>query len=412
VFVGQWQANERGMFDVIVVGARCAGAATGMLLAHAGLRVLLVDKATFPSDTLSTHMIHESGVARLLRWGGPVVGRIRASGCPPIESSTTDLGTFSYVAQHLPVDDNREALCPRRTVLDALLVEAAVDAGCELRTGFRFLDVVRDGDCVVGIRGKTRTGGTITERAQMVVGADGRRSSVAKAVGASEYDTKPATTCTYYAYWADTAIERTVISPRKDVAVIAVPTNDRLAVITGIFPIAAFSLVKSDIERHYRKALATSREIMDRMGGARRAERFYGTADLPFYYRTAAGPGWALVGDAGHCKDPILARGIADAFRDAETLSTAIVQGLSGAGPTDALAAWARKRDETTRDMYELTYRLSLLNATSPLMARVYEAARTNPTVASRFHGVISGALAYRNFFVSSDADEVLRMNS
>jgi flavin-dependent dehydrogenase len=358
-------------------------------------------------------MIHESGVARLLRWGGPLVGRLRASGCPPIASSTTDVGTFSYVAQHLPADGNREALCPRRTVLDALLVEAAVDAGCELRTGFGFLDVVRDADRVVGIRGKTRTGDPITERAQLVVGADGHRSSVAKAVAAIEYDTKPVTTCTYYTYWADTQIEGTVISPRKDVMVVAVPTNDDLAVITGIFPIAEFAAVKSDVERHYMRALGTSRVLTDRMVGARRAERFYGTADLPFYYRTPAGPGWALVGDAGHCKDPILARGIADAFRDAETLSQAIVKGLSG-GPSmlEALKTWARERDEMTRDIYELTYRLSLLRATSPQMARVYEAARTNPTVASRFHAVISGAIGYRDFFVSTDTDEVLRANS
>jgi flavin-dependent dehydrogenase len=405
--------NEREMFDAIVVGARCAGAATGMRLAQAGLRVLLVDKATFPSDTLSTHMIHESGIARLLRWGGPVFTRLRASGCPPIAASMTDLGTFSYMAEHLPADSNREAFCPRRTVLDAMLADAAVDAGCELRTGFAFLDVLRDGNRVVGITGKTRTGSTIAERAQIVIGADGRRSSVARAVAATEYDTKPATTCTYYTYWADTAIDRTVISPRKGVMVVAVPTNDGLTVITGIFPIAEFGSVKSDIERHYMQALGTSRVVMDRMVGARRAERFYGTADLPFHYRTAAGPGWALVGDAGHCKDPILARGIADAFRDAETLSLAIIQAFSGAAPmVEALEAWARERDEITRDMYGLTYRLSLLKATSPQMARVYEAARTNPTVASRFHGVISGAIAYRDFFVSSDTDEVLRANS
>jgi 2-polyprenyl-6-methoxyphenol hydroxylase-like FAD-dependent oxidoreductase len=401
------------MLDVIVVGARCAGASTGLLLSRAGLRVLLVDKAKLPSDTLSTHMIHESGVARLRDWDAHLVARIRASGCPPIVESTTDLGAFRYSARHWPANGNAEAFCPRRTVLDPILLDAAIEAGCEVRTDFTFRDVVRDGDRVAGILGTTGRGDLVTERAHFVVGADGRRSPVARAVSAAEYNSKPMTTCTYYTYWADTGIDATIISPREGCAVVAVPTNDKLAVITAIFPLAEFALVKSDIERHYMRALQTSRAVTERMTAARRAERFYGTADLPFYYRTAFGPGWALVGDSGHCKDPILARGITDAFSDAEGLSQALVRGLSGSAPIDeALAAWARERDETTRDLYELTYRLSLLQATSALMSHVYAAARHNPVVASRFHGVISGALAYRDFFTSSDAATVVKANS
>ncbi len=401
------------MLDVIVVGARCAGASTGMLLSKAGLRVLLVDKATLPSDTLSTHMIHESGISRLGDWEPHLVAQVRASGCPPIAASTTDLGDFRYSARHWPSNGNVEAFCPRRTVLDPILLDAAVEAGCDVRTDFTFSDVVRDGEHVVGIQGTSRRGEIVTERARFVVGADGRRSAVAKAVSAVEYDSKPMTTCTYYTYWADTGIDATIISPREGCAVVAVPTNDKLAVITAIFPLAEFASVKSDIEHHYMRALHTSRAVTERMTGARRAERFYGTADLPFYYRTAFGPGWALVGDSGHCKDPILARGITDAFNDADGLSHALVQGLSGSAPLDeTMASWARQRDEKSRDLYELTYRLSLLRATSPLMSHVYAAARHNPVVASRFHGVISGALTYREFFTSSDAATLVKANS
>jgi flavin-dependent dehydrogenase len=401
------------MWDIIVVGARCAGSAVGLLAARAGLRVLLIDKAHLPSDTLSTHMIHESGIARMARWDPELLARVRASGCPALTRSTTDLGHFAYEADHWPIDGNSAGYCPRRTVLDPILAQAAVDAGCHLRTDATMTAVIRDGDRVVGIRTETRGGGRHEDTARLVVGADGRSSAVARAVGAREYDTKPTTTCTYYAYWADSRIASTVISPREGRVVVAVPTNDRLAVVTAIFPISEFGAVKSAIEQHYHQALATSPIVSEQLAGAVRVGRFYGTADLPFHYRTAFGPGWALVGDAGHTKDPILARGISDAFRDAEELVRAIVEGWSGAAaPEGALAAWAADRDAATRDMYEFTFRLSLLGKTSPLMDRIYEAARTNPTLASRFHGVISGAIAYRAFFSSNDADEVIRANS
>src|SRR5262249_16448025 len=114
-----------GRYDVIVVGARCAGASVGMLLAGSGLRVLLLEKASFPSDTLSTHMIHESGIARLKRWGGDLVQSIEASSCPPLTVSSTDLGAFTYDAPHLPIEGNATAFCPRRTVLDHLMSEEA-----------------------------------------------------------------------------------------------------------------------------------------------------------------------------------------------------------------------------------------------------------------------------------------------
>jgi flavin-dependent dehydrogenase len=401
------------MYDVIVVGARCAGATLGNLLSCAGLRVLLVDKAAFPSDALSTHMIHESGIARLLRWDSKLVEAIRASDCPSLVSSTTDLGEFSYSADHLPAGGNREAFCPRRTVLDKLLVDAATSVGCQLWTDFTVRGVVREGDRVVGIRGSRRGGPEVVENARFVVGADGRRSLVAKEVQAAEYNTRPITTCTYYTYWANTAVDRTIISPRENRAVVAVPTNDGLVVITAIFPIGEFSAVKKNIESSYQQALATSPVLMSRMCGSRRAERYFGTADLPFYYRTGFGPGWALVGDAGHHKDPIIARGISDAFLDAEGLSRALVEGLSGSQPLEeALGEWVRERDRVTGDIYDMTYRLSLLRAPSPMMTRVYEAARTNARIASRFHGVISGTLAYADFFCSQDIDQVLLANS
>src|SRR4051812_6411885 len=169
-------------YDAIVVGARCAGAPTAMLLARAGYRVLLVDRASFPSDTLSTHLIHAPGVAALRRWG--VLGEVVASGCPAVQTSTFDFGPMALRGTPLPVDGNSAGYAPRRTILDKILVDAAARAGAEVRERFTLDEVViDDGGTVVGIRGHGEGGATVTERARVVIGADGRNSQVAGAVG-------------------------------------------------------------------------------------------------------------------------------------------------------------------------------------------------------------------------------------
>src|SRR5262252_7480664 len=157
------------MYDAIIVGARAAGAPTAMLLARKGHRVLLVDRASFPSDTLSTHYIHQPGVARLRRWG--LLDRLVATGCPPSRSLTFDVGPFALAGTPPPSDGVAEGFAPRRTVLDSLLLEAAADAGAEVRTGFPVDELVFEDDAVVGIRS-----GDTVERARIVIGADGRNS--------------------------------------------------------------------------------------------------------------------------------------------------------------------------------------------------------------------------------------------
>ena len=109
-------------YDVIVVGARCAGSPTAMLLARQGHDVLVVDRATFPSDTLSTHIVHPPGVAALQRWG--ILDRLVATGCPPFGTYAFDFGPFS-LSGAAGTADSPVAYCPRRTILDKLLVDAA-----------------------------------------------------------------------------------------------------------------------------------------------------------------------------------------------------------------------------------------------------------------------------------------------
>jgi len=157
-------------FDVIVVGARCAGSPTAMLLARKGYRVLLVDRATFPSDTVSAHLVHPLGVEALSRWG--LLDRLAATGCPPIHTYRFDFGALvisgSPGTSHSPI-----ALCPRRTILDKLLIDAAGEAGAEVREAFTVEEVVIEDGGVVGIRGRSTNGGSMLERARIVVGADG-----------------------------------------------------------------------------------------------------------------------------------------------------------------------------------------------------------------------------------------------
>src|SRR4051794_26118744 len=171
-------------YDAIIVGARCAGAPTAMLLARQGFRVLLVDHATFPSDTLSTHVIHAPGVAALARWG--LLDDVRATGCPAITDYSFDFGPFTISGTSHPVDGLSDAYAPRRTVLDKILVDAARAAGAEVREDCHVDEVIVENGRVAGVR----VGGRV-ERARIVIGADGRNSRVAQAVGATDYNAKP-----------------------------------------------------------------------------------------------------------------------------------------------------------------------------------------------------------------------------
>src|SRR5262252_74108 len=114
------------MYDAIIVGARAAGSPTAMLLARKGHRVLLLDRAEFPSDTLSTHYIHQPGVARLARWG--LLDQVVAGGCTPVREAIFDPGPFTLTGTPPPADGHADAYAPRRTVLDAILLEAAAKA--------------------------------------------------------------------------------------------------------------------------------------------------------------------------------------------------------------------------------------------------------------------------------------------
>ncbi len=167
-------------YDAIVVGARCAGAPTAMLLAQKGYKVLVVDRASFPSDTVSTHVIHAPGMAALARWG--LFDQVIASGCPPIETYSFDFGPFTIAGTPRPQDGMSAAYAPRRTILDKILVDAAARAGAEVRERFTMEELLVEDGSVVGIRGHDEGGRSVDERARVVVGAGGRNTHKTNAV--------------------------------------------------------------------------------------------------------------------------------------------------------------------------------------------------------------------------------------
>ena len=187
------------MYDAIVIGARCAGSPTAMLLARKGYRVLLVDKAGFPSDTISTHVIWPHAAEVMDGWG--LLDRLAATGCPPVALNMIfDVGPFALKGGVIDTNGGRGGFCPRRTVLDKILVDAAVESGAELREKFTVEELVVDGNRVSGIRGHGRNGARVEDRARIVIGADGIHSFVAKAVGAPEYDAIPSLVTFFYNY--------------------------------------------------------------------------------------------------------------------------------------------------------------------------------------------------------------------
>jgi flavin-dependent dehydrogenase len=334
-------------FDVIVVGARCAGSPTAMLLARKGYRVLAVDRASFPSDTVSTHILHPLGVDAVSRWG--LLDRLVATGCPPIHTYSFDFGPFT-LAGTPGTDKTPLAYCPRRTILDKLLVDAADESGAEMRQGFVVEEIIIEGGRAVGIKGRSKHGGSVTEHADAIVGADGRRSIVGEAVRPEQYREKPPLLAAYYSYWSGLPMDGRFESYIRDKrAFAAAPTHDGLTLVIAGWPYAEFEKNKQDIEGNYLKTIEQAPAFAERLRSATRVAPFAGTA-VPNYFRKPYGPGWALVGDAGYNKDFITAQGILDAFRDAELCATALDQAFSGARPFDVrLHLPARNAGATAR---------------------------------------------------------------
>lgn len=393
------------MYDAIVIGARVSGAPTAMLLARKGHRVLLLDRATFPSDTVSTHMITVEGSAQLRRWG--LLGQIEASKCPAVTNIVLDLcfdryGHFTLEGFPYPGDDGFAAIyAPKRTILDKILVDAAVAAGAEVREGFSVREVLTEGGRVVGIRGRGTSGITITEKARMVIGADGLRSMVAQTVSAPEYHVVPPKAFGYYTYWGDVELMGLEFYTRPGSTVIAFPTHDDQAAVFVERPERDFADFKADVQAGYLKTVDDiAPGLGARLEGGSLAHRFMGAGNRPNFFRKPSGPGWALVGDAGVHKDPITAQGITDAFRDAELLAQALDNGFSGRMPlASALRTYEYRRNEALKPLYDFIVDHAEMEPFDPAFQDVLAAMRGNQDAINRFFGVIQNTVPWGEFF-------------
>jgi flavin-dependent dehydrogenase len=380
-----------------------------MLLARNGYRVLLVDKATFPSDTMSTHLVHPPGLAALARWG--ILERLEATGCPAIMSYSFDFGPVTISGSPRPADGAAMAYGPRRIVLDALLVEAAVAAGAELREAFKVQEVVVEDGQVTGIRGHAKGGATVTERARVVVGADGRHSLVAKAVQPERYHEMPGLAPSYYAYWSGLPVDvfDVYIRGEDDRGWAAIPTHDDLTCVVQGWPQSQFRANRKDVEGSYMKSFELAPKFAERIHGAKRETRFVGTGDLPGFFLKPYGPGWALVGDAGYHKHPITAFGITDAFRDGEAVASALDDAFAGRRPyNDAMTDYQRARDEEALPIYEFTCNFARLEPPPPEMQQLIGAMQGNQAAMDGFVSVMAGTLPAPEFFAPDNAGRIM----
>jgi flavin-dependent dehydrogenase len=387
------------MYDAIVIGTRCAGAATAMLLARHGHRVLLLERDVIPSDVHRGHFIHRHGPKRLADWG--LLEKVVRTNCPPLTTHLTDFGDFPLIGRDIRVGNVARGYAPRRRQLDQVLVEAAIEAGVEFRPNFLVENCLWDGDRVTGIRGRDhRQTISGTENALITIGADGRNSTIAHAVGAPTYEEPPRLTCWYFSYWSGVPTDGFEWYLRKNRVIFSFLTNDNLFAIFIGWPIGEFGLVKADIEGQFMRVVDQIPGFAERVRSGRREERFYGAADLPNFLRRPSGPGWALVGDAGCHKDPMMAHGICDALRDADFLSTAIHEGLAGQSPLDdALTKHERQRNQATTAEYRENIAAARFTPVSPELLQLRLALRGNQEETKRFVMALEGLIAHEEFF-------------
>jgi len=337
-------------FDAVIVGARCAGAATAMLLARAGAHVLLVDRANYGSDTLSTHALMRGAVLQLHRWG--VLPAIVAVGTPPVQSTT-----FSYAAHDVAVRIEPKfgvgaLFAPRRALLDRVLVDAAAHSGAQVDFGVRVDGLVSDSRGRV--RGITAVAAGVRREveADIVIGADGLYSTIAQRVEAARIREGRHSTGVLYGYWEGLPVDGFHWWFHRGASIGAIPTNNGATCLFVAVPSSRLrGELHGDAMAAYRRLIRETWPLVDeRLNMARMVEPVRGFGGHRGFIKASTGPGWALVGDAGYFKDPLTAHGITDALRDAELLSRAIVRGTAA-----ALTDYETTRDDLSRKLFDVT---------------------------------------------------------
>jgi len=395
------------MYDAIVIGARCAGSPTAMLLARKGYHVLLLEKAILPSDVPRGHVVMSPGSALLKRWG--LLDRVIASNCPPLLKLTMDLGPFALSAEPPLAEEGALLYGPRHGTLDKILADAAVEAGAELRESFLVREILMEGDRVTGIRGSGPDGKSVTEHAKIVIGADGLYSLVAQTVQAPQYNVKPSLTCSYLTYFSGVPAKGATGYMRGNRFIVIFPTNDDQTCVGMQLPREELPAFRSDVAGNFMKVVDLVPELAARVRSGKQEGRILGAGDIPNFFRKPYGPGWALVGDAGYHKDPFTAQGISDAFSGAELLTEAIDAGWSGRRPLEeVLADYERQRNEDALPKYELNCQMASFEPPTPEMQQLMVALLGNQAETSRFLGTIVGTVPIPEFFAPQNLQRII----
>jgi 2-polyprenyl-6-methoxyphenol hydroxylase-like FAD-dependent oxidoreductase len=342
-------------YDCVIVGARCAGSPLAALLARRGVKVAVVEQATFPRDTLSTHLIHAQALAFLERLG--VIEKIRATGAPFVsrfDARQEDLEYVTPVPQR-PGDVGGMASV-RRSLLDPILADAAAEAGADLHMASKVTGLEEDRGRVTGVR-VTQNGSETTFKARLVVGADGRNSTIASLVRAHKYNLTPSQRFAYWSFFegaepgSDPAF---VFHQWGERIVFATPTDSGLYQAGLLADLSELPRFREDREGSFMEYVRSCEPVAHALQGARRVGKIFGMLRWEGFFREASGPGWALAGDAGHFKDPTPGQGIQDAFRQVDALAPAIAGALDGSAENmdSALADWGRWRDRDAAGHY------------------------------------------------------------
>jgi 2-polyprenyl-6-methoxyphenol hydroxylase-like FAD-dependent oxidoreductase len=329
------------MYDAIVVGAGCTGASTAMLLARRGRRVLVVDRWRRPGDgPAAVQDLGPEGTAMLARWGLPM-------GRGAVHRAVT-VGTGQALVENGPFLGSRHALSWPRAALEKTLVDAASAAGARVRRGFTVTDLIWEDGRVIGVVGHGDDGRSVFERGHVVIGADGRHSFVAAAVRADAYGSRAGEACCYAACWSGLDVRHPEALFADGLVVTVLPGTDGTAAVTVWRPIREWAAFKRRPETTFLGQVERLPGLAARLAGGGRYSRFCGTADLDTGFRAPFGPGWALVGDAGHRTDPIVGRGLGEGLVQAELLARALDAGPGG------LAAYAQARDWRAREKHRI----------------------------------------------------------
>ena len=340
--------------DVLIIGARVAGSSLAIRLAEQGRRIVVVDRDSFPSDTISTHFLAFNAVESLRRLGA--LDSILSAGFRPV---VRHKAWVDDIAIDVPAGPpGTFSIAPRRIVLDQVLIDRARHSGAEVVERARADSLVFDGERVVGAKVQMLGGAAREIRARVVVGADGKTSQFARWVDAPKYNERAAGRPIYLGYFhgvadlPETTIEMFFKSERIGFCFPMRPDEHLLCIEAQP---ADFEDIRRDPMAWFKATLATMPGMRDR---ARRAEidgKLLGVRSVENFFRKPYGPGWALTGDAAYLKDPCTGLGIGDALLQGFTLAKALGSCLDGADWESTMAAYQQRRDAFMVPQYEQT---------------------------------------------------------